>query len=149
MARKTEKGGKFTDYLIMESTYGSRLHVQVNSEERARQFLDIVIETLEGGGKVIIPSFAVGRTQEILYELNKIKDHENIDEEFLRKYETLMRTTVYVDSPLAISATEIFKQNMDLFSEEIQEELKRGDNPLEFRRFKIYTNCRRINVFKY
>lgn len=129
------------DYLIMESTYGSRLHVQVNSEERARQFLDIVIETLEGGGKVIIPSFAVGRTQEILYELNKIKDYENIDEEFLRKYEVLMKTPVYVDSPLAISATEIFKQNMDLFSEKIQEELKRGDNPLEFRRIKIYSNC--------
>ena len=60
---------------------------------------------------------------------------------FFRKYEVLMKTPVYVDSPLAISATEIFKQNMDLFSEEIQEELKRGDNPLEFRRIKIYSNC--------
>lgn len=123
-----------TDYLIMESTYGSRLHIQSDAEERATQFLDIVTETLENGGKVIIPSFAVGRTQEILYELNKVKDHKSEDEEFNRKYEILMKTTVYVDSPLAISATEVFKQNMELFDEEIQEELKNGDHPLEFPR---------------
>lgn len=120
------------DYLIMESTYGSRLHMQSNSEERATQFLNIVTETLQKGGKVIIPSFAVGRTQEILYELNKVKDHRGEDEEFNRKYEKLMKTTVYVDSPLAISATEVFKQNMDLFDEEIQKEFLKGDHPLEF-----------------
>jgi len=120
------------DYLIMESTYGSRLHQVYKDEERATQFLDVVTETLENGGKVIIPSFAVGRTQEILYELNRAKAHKKDDEEFMRKYEILMKTTVYVDSPLAISATEIFKQNMELFDEEIQEELMRGDHPLEF-----------------
>lgn len=121
-----------TDYLIMESTYGSRLHQTYKDEDRARQFLNIVTETLEGGGKVIIPSFAVGRTQEILYELNRAKEHNKNDEEFQRKYEKLMRTPVYVDSPLAISATEVFKQNMELFDEEIQKELMNGDHPLEF-----------------
>jgi len=120
------------DYLIMESTYGSRLHKQTNDEERATQFLDIVTDTLENGGKVIIPSFAVGRTQEILYELNRAKENRKDDEEFKRKYEVLMKTPVYVDSPLAISATEVFKENMELFDEEIQEQLMRGDNPLEF-----------------
>ena len=116
------------DYLVMESTYGSRLHVKNN--EKAHMFLDVVSETIDNGGTVVIPSFAVGRTQEILYELNKIKENTD-DEEFKRKYSTLMKVPVFVDSPLAISATEIFKQNTDLFEEEIQEEMERGDNPLE------------------
>ena len=117
------------DYLVMESTYGGRLHMR--NEEKAEMFLNIVAETLDKGGNVIIPSFAVGRTQEILYELNKLKE-ERTDEEFIEKYEKLMRAPVYVDSPLAISATEIFRQNMDLFEEEVREEIQRGDNPLEF-----------------
>ena len=117
------------DYLVMESTYGSRLHMK--NDQKAEMFLDIVSETIDNGGTVIIPSFAVGRTQEILYELNKIKQNRD-DEEFRRKYKTLMKVPVYVDSPLAISATEIFKQNTDLFEDEIKEEIEHGDNPLEF-----------------
>ena len=117
------------DYLVMESTYGGRLHNR--NDEKAEQFLDIVSETLDNGGNVIIPSFAVGRTQEILYELNKLKENRT-DEEFIHKYETLMKAPVYVDSPLAISATEVFKQNMELFDEEVRNEIKSGDNPLEF-----------------
>ncbi len=117
------------DYLIMESTYGSRLHMR--NEEKAEMFLDIVSETIDNGGTVVIPSFAVGRTQEILYELNKIKEKTN-DEEFTKKYKTLMKTPVYVDSPLAISATEVFRENTELFEEQIQQEIKSGDNPLEF-----------------
>ena len=93
--------------------------------------MNIVSETLDKGGTVVIPSFAVGRTQEILYELNNLKDIRT-DEEFRKKYETLMRVPVYVDSPLAISATQIFKDNMDIFDEETQEIMRRGDNPLEF-----------------
>ena len=69
-------------------------------------------------------------------ELNKIKQNTD-DEEFKRKYKTLMKVPVYVDSPLAISATEIFKQNMDLFEDEIQEEIENGDNPLEFKGLKF------------
>ena len=117
------------DYLVMESTYGSRLHNR--NDDKAELFLNIVAETLDKGGNVIIPSFAVGRTQEILYELNKLKE-ERTDEEFLKKYEKLMKATVYVDSPLAISATEVFRQNMDLFDEEVRKEIEQGDNPLEF-----------------
>ena len=117
------------DYLVMESTYGSRKHIK--NDEKAEMFLDIVSETLDKKGTVVIPSFAVGRTQEILYELNKIKETKD-DEKFLKEYETLMKAPVYVDSPLAISATEVFKENMDLFDEETQQEISKGDNPLEF-----------------
>ncbi len=117
------------DYLVMESTYGNRLHMR--NDEKAKVFLNIVYETLEKSGTVVIPSFAVGRTQEILYELNKIKENTD-DEEFKEKYEKVMHAPVFVDSPLAVSATEIFRNNMYLFSDEIQEEIKRGENPLEF-----------------
>ena len=72
-----------------------------------------------------------GRTQEILYEINKLKDIID-DEEFKRKYKTLMKASVYVDSPLAISATEVFRENTNLFEPEVQAEIMKGDNPLEF-----------------
>ena len=117
------------DYLVMESTYGSRLHMK--NDEKAEIFLDVVSETIDNGGTVVIPSFAVGRTQEILYELEKIKEKKH-DEEFNRKYKTLMKVPVYVDSPLAIAATEILKKNTDLFEDEIREKIEAGNNPLEF-----------------
>ena len=117
------------DYLVMESTYGSRLHIR--NDQKAELFLKIVSETIDNGATVVIPSFAVGRTQEILYEINKIKENRH-DEEFLREYRTLMKVPVYVDSPLAISATQVFKENMDLFEDEVKEEMERGNNPLEF-----------------
>ena len=117
------------DYLVMESTYGNRLHIR--NDEKAQIFLDVVYETLEKGGTVVIPSFAVGRTQEILFELNQIKEKRN-DEEFAKKYQKLMSIPVYVDSPLAISATEVFRENMNLFNAETQKVISSGDNPLEF-----------------
>ena len=122
------------DYLVMESTYGNRLHIR--NDDKAEVFLNIVYETLEKGGTVVIPSFAVGRTQEILYELNRIKDKKD-DEEFSKKYQKLMSVPVYVDSPLAISATEVFKENMNLFNEETQAIINGGDNPLEFNGLKF------------
>lgn len=117
------------DYLVMESTYGGRLHMR--NDDKANLFLNIVSETLDKGGTVVIPSFAVGRTQEILYELNNLKDEQE-GEDFKKKYATLMKAPVYVDSPLAISATEIFKENANLFDEATQAVIESGDNPLEF-----------------
>ena len=113
----------------MESTYGGRLHIR--NDEKAEMFLNIVAETLDKGGNVVIPSFAVGRTQEILYELNNLKEHRT-DKEFLEKYDKLMKAPVYVDSPLAISATQIFRQNTELFDEDVRKQIESGDNPLEF-----------------
>ena len=118
------------DYLVMESTYGNRLHVR--NDDKAEMFLDIVSETLDKGGRVIIPSFAVGRTQEILYEIDKLKEEYGQDPEFFEKYKKVMNVPVYVDSPLAISATEVFKKNTDLFEEEIKRKIISGDHPLEF-----------------
>lgn len=119
-----------TDYLVMESTYGSRKHIK--NEQKAQMFLDIVSETLDKQGTVVIPSFAVGRTQEILYEIDKLKENHLEDEDFQRKYRMLMNTPVYVDSPLAISATEVFKENTDLFDDDIKQEILSGGDPLEF-----------------
>ena len=118
------------DFLVMESTYGDRMHIE--NEDKAQKFINIVYDTISQGGTVVIPSFAVGRTQEILYELNKYKCSSKDNAEFDRKFDLLMHTPVYVDSPLAISATEVFRENMNLFDEETQELIKRGDNPLEF-----------------
>jgi len=117
------------DYLIMESTYGNRHHIR--NDDKAELFLNIVAETLDKGGTVVIPSFAVGRTQEIVYEINMLKEKRD-DEEFRKKYEALMKVPVYVDSPLAISATEIFRQNTNLFEPEVKSAMEKGDNPLEF-----------------
>ncbi|MEE0865444.1 MAG: MBL fold metallo-hydrolase [Clostridia bacterium] len=117
------------DYLVMESTYGSRKHLR--NDEKAEMFLNIVSETLDNEGTVVIPSFAVGRTQEILYEINKLKEVKD-DDEFRRKYKTLMKASVYVDSPLAISATEVFRENTNLFEPDVIEAMEKGDNPLEF-----------------
>ena len=118
-----------TDFLVMESTYGDRHHMK--NDEKAELFINIVTDTIRNGGTVVIPSFAVGRTQEILYELNNLKENRH-DNDFQKKYEILMHTPVYVDSPLAISATEVFKENMNLFDEKTQKLIKSGDNPLEF-----------------
>ena len=111
------------DYVIMETTYGDRLHekAMVNSIE---DFAKIIQETLNGGGNVVIPSFAVGRTQELLYFINQIKERG------LVKYHDF---PVYMDSPLAVDATEVFQKNtMDCFDEEAMEYINRGDNPLTF-----------------
>ena len=118
------------DYLIMESTYGNRLHMQNNN--KAESLLNIVSETLNNGGKVIVPTFAVGRTQEILYEINKSKEQNKENKEFTEKYKTFMQAKVFVDSPLAISATEVFKKNMDVFNDNVKKEIENGDNPFEF-----------------
>ena len=116
------------DILIMESTYGNRLHEE--KESKAEAFLNIVSQTLERGGNVIIPSFAVGRTQEILYELQKSKQNE--DEEFRRRFDEVMDAKVYVDSPLATSATEVFLKNLDCLDEFVQEDIREGKRPLDF-----------------
>jgi metallo-beta-lactamase family protein len=112
------------DYLVIESTYGDRLHVDNSS--KAEKFLEIVLETLDKGGNVIIPSFAVGRTQEIIYELNK-----NVSD-LGDKVERLMHVPVYIDSPLAINATEVYRQNLDCYDEEARWYIENGDNPLDF-----------------
>ena len=111
------------DYLILESTYGNRLHEE--PEKRVLKLMDIISKTITRGGTVVIPSFAVGRTQELIYELNKYYDHKEKIQDFLN-------VPVYVDSPMATSATEIFRKHADCFDEETRGYILRGDNPLDF-----------------
>jgi metallo-beta-lactamase family protein len=116
------------DYVIMESTYGDREHKDV--EQAEQQLIDIILKTAERGGSVIIPSFAVGRTQEIIYHLNKYYD-KKLSEAGERE-NRLRKIPVYVDSPLAIKATEVFARNAHVFDEEARDYLMKGDNPLYF-----------------
>ena len=116
------------DYLIMEATYGNRVHE--NIEKRTEELINIILKTTKRGGSVIIPSFAVGRTQELIYELNKYYDsHLN---EIGTKENELRNIPVFIDSPLAIKATEVFKRNSYAFDKEAKDYIMKGDNPLDF-----------------
>ena len=84
------------DYLIIESTYGNRNHKE--GENKVEKFVQIIDETRDKGGNIIIPSFAVGRTQEVIYELNKKLEKYN------NRLIKLFNVPVFIDSPLAISA---------------------------------------------
>lgn len=111
------------DYLVIESTYGNRLHE--NKFERAKKLINIINNTVRNNGTVIIPSFAVSRTQELIYELNKYYDHtENIEE--------FMKIPIYIDSPMAVSATQVYKQNSYCFDDEAKKLLLEGDDPFNF-----------------
>ncbi len=111
------------DYLIMESTYGDRLHEQV--EDRMHLLIDTINRTIKRNGTVVIPSFAVGRTQELIYELNKYFAETS-------ELDIFRNTPVYIDSPMATSATKVFQKNAQNFDNETKELILSGDNPLEF-----------------
>lgn len=112
------------DYLVIESTYGDRLHnAQV---DKVDAFVRIINETIVQRGNVVIPSFAVGRTQEIIYAL-----HQE-EEKYKAHRQAFMKTPVYIDSPLATSATQIFRNNTDCYDEEARQYVENGDNPLDF-----------------
>jgi len=113
------------DYLIIESTYGNRLHEEV--EKRTDKLIDILIETVKKQGTVVIPSFAVGRTQDIIYELNKYYDGKDNESKKMLK-----DIPVYIDSPLATKATGIFNKNPQAFDKEARDYIMKGDNPLFF-----------------
>lgn len=117
------------DYLIMETTYGDRVHT--SNERSLVEFIDIILKTTKRGGNVIIPSFAVGRTQELIFQLNKFYEEH---EEYKRTLDDIM---VYVDSPLATSATEIFRRNAQVFDEETRAYILKGDHPLDFKNLKF------------
>ena len=120
---------KKADYVIMETTYGNRIHKELGSG--VEKLIEIILNTTRRGGNVVIPSFAVGRTQELIYELNRFYDSNN----GYRK--ELDKIFVYVDSPMATTATEIFRRNAQVFDEETREYILKGDNPLEFKNLKF------------
>ncbi len=117
------------DYVVMESTYGDRIH-SATRPDYVGELTKILQETFDKGGNVVIPSFAVGRTQEMLYFLRQIKvnrlvkGHENF--------------TVYVDSPMAVEATGVFTENRyECFDEEAMQYVREGINPISFAGLKL------------
>lgn len=120
---------KKADYVIMETTYGNRLHPQ-NAMD-VKTLLEIVLKTAKRGGTTVIPSFAVGRTQELIYEFNHFYNNH---EEYHKELEKLM---VYVDSPMATTATEVFRNNAQVFDEDMKETITKGNNPLDFKNLQF------------
>jgi len=109
------------DYLVLESTYGNRLHEAPESKREALG--KIIHSTVAKGGKVIIPAFAVGRTQEILYELSDLVEAKKLPRDL----------KVVLDSPLAIAATRITAQHHDIFDSDERHRIDGGDKPFHFR----------------
>jgi metallo-beta-lactamase family protein len=111
------------DYLIMESTYGDRLHPQLG--HAADTLADVVTRTAARGGKIIVPAFAVGRTQQLVLLLHELMDAERIPS-----------IPIFVDSPLAINATEVFRKHPECYDEEARAFLTEGEDPFGFHRLR-------------
>ncbi|WP_373500851.1 MBL fold metallo-hydrolase RNA specificity domain-containing protein [Desulfococcus sp.] len=117
---KFREADRNLDLLVMESTYGNRLHEPV--EDLKPQLKRVLQETWDRRGTVIIPSFAFGRTQELIYVLHELYDSGEIQ-----------RVPVYIDSPLGIKLTQVFGEHPEVYDEETQKTfLKKGKNPFSF-----------------
>ena len=120
---------KKADYVIMESTYGNRMHPQGSTS--VESLFEIILATKKRGGTVVIPSFAVGRTQELIYQLNRLyEERDDLKKELEDLY-------VYIDSPMATNATDVFRKNAQVFDEETKAYILKGDNPLDFKNLKF------------
>ncbi len=110
-----------SDFIIMESTYGNRLHAPI--QNAAQDLKEQVIRTFDRGGKIIIPSFAVGRTQELVYALHKLHEADEIPQ-----------LDIFVDSPLAVNVTQAFKNHPEVYDDEIKAfmESENLSNPFGF-----------------
>jgi metallo-beta-lactamase family protein len=127
------------EYLITESTYGDRLHEDQN--ESLDQLLRIVIETcVMKKGKLIIPAFSVGRTQEIVYRLDQLENEGR-----------LPHIKVFVDSPLSTNATEIMRSNSDCFNDEVKAYMESDKDPFGFNRLTYIRDVeqsKRLNSYR-
>jgi metallo-beta-lactamase family protein len=113
-----------TDYIICESTYGNKLHEDGRNAEQ--KLLQVVLHTcVEKRGKLIIPAFSLGRTQEIVFVLNKLKNEKRLPD-----------VKVYVDSPLSTSATDIIRKHSECFNENLHEYIKTDADPFGFNNLK-------------
>src|SRR5579862_5629370 len=109
------------DYLIMECTYGDRLHKPI--EQVAEKLAAVVNRTVSRGGKIIVPSFAVGRTQQLVLLLHELINAKRIP-----------AIPMFVDSPLAVNVTEVFRKHPEEYDEEANQFLEHGENPFGFKR---------------
>ena len=113
------------DYVLMESTYGDRFHKGVGN--RAEQLKKVIDDTMRRGGNLIIPSFAVERTQDLLYDLSVLQSEGQLDPSI----------DVYIDSPLAIAATEIFQRSLEYYDQETMKMVNSGHHPLKLPNLKF------------
>ena len=127
------------DYMVMESTYGNRLHDPI--ESASAKLAAVVNETVERNGKIIIPAFTVGRTQELVYMLHLLSDEGRIP-----------KVPVYVDSPMATNATSIFRVHQECYDEETRRAfLDHHRNPFGFNELNYVVNTeesKRLNTLK-
>jgi metallo-beta-lactamase family protein len=114
------------EYIVMESTYGDRTHEDHENTDIQKQLRDCINRTVSAGGNIIIPSFALERSQELLYHLNEL---------FLRK--EIPPVTVFLDSPMAIRITEVFKRHAELFDKEMMQRLRQGNSFFSFENLKM------------
>ncbi len=115
------------DYICIEATYGNRLHK--NKDETMVEFLSILKEAKENKANVIIPTFAIERTQELIYELNLFYESKVME-----------GLPVYLDSPMAIEATKVFRQFPDFYDEDATRLIEKGDDPFNFDEFYAIQN---------
>ncbi|MFC1909731.1 MBL fold metallo-hydrolase RNA specificity domain-containing protein [Chloroflexota bacterium] len=114
------------EYIVIESTYGDRTHEEHRNIDIQKQLRECIKRTISAGGNVVIPSFALERSQELLYHLNEL---------FLRK--EIPQLTVFLDSPMAIRITEVFKRHTELFDKEMTQRLRQGDSCFNFENLKM------------
>jgi len=112
------------DYVLMESTYGDRVHREPKDMDEL--LADVIHTTRKAGGNIVIPSFAVERSQEILYRLNELLLENRIP-----------HLLVFVNSPMAISVTEVFRHHPELFDEEMMDLIRRSASPFDFPGLKM------------
>jgi metallo-beta-lactamase family protein len=114
------------EYIVIESTYGDRTHEEHKNIDIQKQLRDCINRTVSAGGNIIVPSFALERSQEMLYHLNEL---------FLRK--EIPPVTVFLDSPMAIRITEVFKHHAELFDKEMMQRLRQGNSFFNFENLRI------------
>lgn len=127
------------DYLIVESTYGGRLHKPMDLVKG--KLAEIVNRTAQQGGKVIVPSFAVGRTQQLVLLLHELTNEKRIPD-----------LQVFVDSPLAVNVTEVFRKHTELYDSETRSFLMEGEDPFGFQRLRYVrevSESKAINDLRY
>ncbi len=118
------------DLVVMESTYGDRLHEP--RDQRVRQLGDILTRSLADNGKVFIPAFSLGRTQELIYEMDRIFSDPGYQEMF-PDLQGRQRPPVFVDSPLGLKITKIYADLSTYWDREARDLKERGDHPIDFK----------------